>query len=788
MVDHLSLPPPIRHTDRRQGGGGGATERRTPGRHGPALSRDLDAILDAEPIRIVDGVDPRRVFKIRGTTRLSDDDLRRRNLEFLGDTEDWTYFVVPTDEQAAELRRAVAEYSAGTAVDAPLASFFDRIDQLEPYGPDDRASASLLALIDSDAWPVVVDVSIWSSATDEEARRRVDDVRAACQQYGAAVLGADARARTAAVRARCDRAALEALLGLTVVESIRAPLAPLLEPSTWLNATIDDVRVDEPLEAIVGVLDDGVATGHPLLRDLVVADYVMPDGHPWPDAGPHGTLVAGLAAYGGFESAFEHGFVELPKPVRLACVRVLEPDGSGDPNSTHLPSAEPDHDVIEAAIRRLHGTHGVRVINLSVTDRFPYAGPHASVLTEMLDSLSRELDVLIVVAAGNRGFAADGTTNEGLHVLHNYPAYMLDEDARIAEPAVASIPLTVGSLGISDAPVRAAGTSHIDEHAVARRNRPSPFSRSGPGVTAHAKPEVSHFGGDLVWAGTHLIPNDLGVGAVSLNHEFGNRLFRVSSGTSFAAPRLANLAARILDRYPGASANLIRALIGVTSSVPPEVPHLELEADDLIRVVGNGIPDSEAATDSSANRVLMTFEGTVETDAIAIHPVPVPEEFVRGRADRWISIALAFDPPVRRQRREYLAGRIKLDLFRNFSVDEIRGVMGRQDPDDRNDIPNDRRRIQDRLRPTATLLNGSTLQVRRWSAPAGTSLNPDDGDTYHVVLSHVREPWAGRLPERYDNQTYALVVELWDRDRPEIDLYNLVQNRVAVPAQVRVRA
>lgn len=788
MADHLSLPPPIRHTDRRQGGGGGTTERRTPGRHGPALSRDLDAALGAQPVQVVDGVDPRRVFKIRGTTRLSDDDLRRRNLEFLGDTEDWTYFVVPTDEQAAELRRAVADYSSGTPTDAPLASFFDRIDQLEPYGPDDRTSDSLRTRIDSDTWPIVVDVSIWSSATDAEARRRVDDVRAACQQYGATVLGTDTRARTAAVRVRCDRTALEALLGLMVVESIRAPLAPLLEPSTWLNATLDDVRFDSPLETIVGVLDDGVATGHPLLRDLIVADYALPEGHAWVDAGPHGTLVAGLAAYGGFETAFAQGHVELPSPTRLACVRLLEPDGSGDPNSTHLPSSDPDHDVIETAVRLLHEANGVRVFNLSVTDRFPYAGPHASVLTEMLDSLSRELDVLIVVSAGNRRFAADGTTSEGLHVLHDYPAYMLDEDARLAEPAIAAIPLTVGSVGLSDAPVRAAGRSHVDEHAVARRNRPSPFSRSGPGVTARAKPEVSHFGGDLVWAGTHLIPNDLGVGAVSLNHDFGNRLFRVASGTSFAAPRLANLAARILDRYPDASANLVRALIGIASSLPPEITDLNIDPDDLIRIVGSGLPDSEVATDSSTNRVLMTFEGSVETDAIAIHPVPIPEEFVRGRADRWISIALAFDPPVRRQRREYLAGKIKVDLFRNFSVDEIRDVMGHQDPDGRTAIPGDRRRIQDRLRPTATLLNGSTLHVRRWSAPAATSLDPDDGDAYHVVLSHVREDWASQLPENYEEQPYALVVELWDRDRPKIDLYNLVQNRVAIPAQARLRA
>lgn len=77
--------------------------------------------------------------------------------------------------------------------------------------------------------------------------------------------------------------------------------------------------------------------------------------------------------------------------------------------------------------------------------------------------------------------------------------------------------------------------------------------------------------------------------------------------------------------------------------------------------------------------------------------------------------------------------------------------------------------------------------MRRWATPASTSLDPDDGDVYHLVLSHVREPWADRLPEDYTRQRYELVVELWNRDRTDVDLYNLVQNRVAVPARVRVR-
>jgi hypothetical protein len=82
---------------------------------------------------------------------------------------------------------------------------------------------------------------------------------------------------------------------------------------------------------------------------------------------------------------------------------------------------------------------------------------------------------------------------------------------------------------------------------------------------------------------------------------------------------------------------------------------------------------------------------------------------------------------------------------------------------------------------------GSTLQARRWEASHARSLDPDDGDTYYVVLTHTREGWADRLPEDYTAQRYALAVELWDRERTDINLYDLVQSQVRVPATVRVR-
>lgn len=787
MADHLELPDPLALADRRQGSAFGATEPREPGSHGPALREQLDDASDAPVRRVVDGVDPRRVFKVRSTTRLTDTELAARDLQLLGDTDDWSYFVVPDEAEATELYRAIEAYARG-GVDggsAPLAGFFDRIASIEPYGPSDRTSSALAGAIDAAVWPLLVDIVVWPSPDQEEATRRIADVQRALDQFGGSRRGSDSRPQSTVVRAACDEETLEAVLGLTVVEQVRLPLSPLLEPSTWLTVHVDDFQRPAPLAAIVGVLDDGVATGHPWLDGIVVGAYDFPGGHAWSPIGPHGTMVAGLAAYGGFEEALGSGKGELPQPAQIVVARILEPDGSGDPLSTHLPSGEPDHDVIEGAIRFLRYEHGVRVFNLSVTDRFPYSGPHASVLTETIDRLVRELDIVVVLAAGNRAFGFDGTTASGAHVLDDYPDYLHDDEARLAEPAAAANALTVGSLGLSDAPVTAGGTSYVDHKVVAGRDRPSPFSRTGPGIVARVKPDLTHYGGDLVWTGANLNANDPGATCVSLNADHTNRLLRSASGTSFAAPRVAHLAARVGARYPAASANLVRALLGLAAQQPDR--DLAISDEDLFRTVGLGLPRADLVEESYTNRVVMVAEGEVNCDTALIYPVPIPEAFARGRSDRSISIALAYDPPVRRQRREYLAGRIKLDLFRNVQRDDLRDLMGRQDPDDRLALPADRRRIQQQLRPTGTVTLGSTLQVRRWSAPAANSLNPDDGDTYHLVLTHVREAWADRLPEDYLTQRYAIAVELWDRDRADIDLYTLVQDRVEVPARVRLR-
>ena len=135
----------------------------------------------------------------------------------------------------------------------------------------------------------------------------------------------------------------------------------------------------------------------------------------------------------------------------------------------------------------------------------------------------------------------------------------------------------------------------------------------------------------------------------------------------------------------------------------------------------------------------MVFDGELPTDTAAIHPIPIPESFARGRVDRRIAVSLAYDPPVRRQRRDYLAGEMNFDLLRNVTDDEVRERYSRQGATRLPLYTGRREKLE--LRPGTQAINNSTLVCRSIQPQ---TLDPDDGDAYHLAVSHRSAQWPTR--------------------------------------------
>lgn len=779
MPEHLLLPNPRQLPSRRSSPAGGGSPNRQRGDHGAHLRQQLEAAR--APRQLNAGVDPDLVFRIRAASRPEDSAFEGRGLQVLGETVDYTYFVLSSDH-GASLEQAIQQY----ARTGELRSFFNQIDEIEPYGPADRTGTGIDELSVNTDGDNIVDIIIWPAGTYIEAERRAGIVQAIVRENNGVVLLRSVSARRSYLRVEVSAAGLADLLNTSVVELLRTPPVPFLDFRDWRNVGIDSISRVETASEVVGVLDDSPESSHPLLSGLVLSDESLaPATYAWQQRGTHGTEVVGRVL---FPTLHEELRDALPITAvgNVRVVRILEPDPARSNLAPRFATYATPHDLVEAAIRHLNGTHGVRIFNLSIGYSEPFNDLRLGPLTETIDDLVRELGVVIVLPTGNAPTDITARAPSGHHVIHDKPEYFFAPEHRLAEPGPAALAVTVGALALSGAPAEMPG--RIGWQAVAGEHEAAPFSRSGPGLGTNSrranKPDVTHYGGNVVVNDMgSVVFDELGASLVSTSTRSGSgQLFAAVNGTSYAAPAVARVAADIAYAYPDASANLIRALLADSSTqTPPAATHPELHRRS--RVYGLGLPNLQRATSSGTHRVTMTYDGSLPVDTVQIHPLPIPEAFRRGsRRDRVISIALAFDPPVRRQRREYLAGTMKFDVYRDIDPDELAEILQRQDRDDPSDLVKDRRKLD--FQPGVNTLTHSTLQVRSW---VGRNSFVNDDETFLIAVTHKAQTWARNDPD-YGTQRYALAASLEDRDLATADLHQILRQQLRVPNRVRLRA
>jgi len=290
----------------------------------------------------------------------------------------------------------------------------------------------------------------------------------------------------------------------------------------------------------VAVIDTGV-TPHPRLAHLIGGGDYVSTGDGTQDCDGHGTMVAGIIA-ATVDPDYPERFAGIAPAATVLTIRqsstMFAPaDGSGQPGFG-------DVDTMARAVRTAADA-GATVINISAVACA--AGPLAD--TALGAALAYAVDVkniVVVAAAGNSG-------GPGQCPAQADPARVHWDTATVAvSPAwYDDYVLTVGSVG----PTGAA----------------SPFSMAGPWV-------------DVAAPGEQMVSlNPAGSGVV--DSAGGAPL----SGTSYAAPVVAGLAALIRSRFPELTARQVTARIESTARHRP---------GGWDPVVGNGIIDPLAALGS----------------------------------------------------------------------------------------------------------------------------------------------------------------------------------------------
>ncbi len=434
-----------------------------------------------------------------------------------------------------------------------------------------------------------------------------------------------------------------------------------------------DILPPDPTAPTVCVIDSGIQEEHFLLEpgvdkdtshcfltgvsDSDVADYVRPGGH--------GTRVAGAVLHG--EVLQKSGEVALECWVQNA--RVLDDDCRMP--VTMFPAA-----VLREVVKRYHeGKRKTRIFNHSVNADAPCRTRHMSAWAAEVDLLCNDYDVLIVQSVGNLK-SSRPAPRPGIaeHITGGkpYPTYLAENACRIANPSQSFQALTVGSVAYGA--FQAGGWRSLASDI----GQPSAFSRAGLGIWNSIKPEVVEYGGDCLLSGnspptvhTPTIGRDCYPELVRSTMYGGPAFDRDEVGTSYAAPKVTRIAARLQSLLPQESCLLYRALIVQSAQWPDWATILSRDQQaNLLRRIGFGTPDIDRATTNTDFRTTFITQGeqSLGPGDCHIYQVPIPS-ILRSPADDYdvrIDVTLSYAAPPRRTRRTvqgYLA--IWLDWISN---------------------------------------------------------------------------------------------------------------------------
>lgn len=771
---HLELVREEPVNERRPPGGFPRVESPDdPQAHAERLGRQLQAEREATPTDI-GGFDERRLIKISLNQAISPEDVAKASggIEIVSQEDGTLVLAFATEAQLEEFEARLSSFASGGGVTYKRLLY--ALQDFDRWSPEDRTGIALLRHGLPDTEQFVIDAELWPLGSRKDAARQHGAFERWVPENAGEILDSVRQPYLTVYRIRCDRRVARLLLHHRDVRTVDLPPQIGLERSLVLQDMQTVATVPAPPEGAPGlvVLDTGLVTGHPLLAPAVGDAQSFVAGAPSSDDHGHGTFVSGIALYDDVTELQRNGHW-VPE-LRLFSGRVLGAGNEADPGLIE--------NQVERAVRYFLESYGCRVFNLSYgnPDR-PYQGRHVSGLAVTLDALSRELGVLFVVPTGNYKGHDGGPDNW----REDYPGYLTGQNARLLDPAPALSALTVGSIARYERHER--WPDDVGYRPVARIDQPSPFTRSGPSVNGALKPDLVDYGGNMIvmsGAGDHLLQRAPGAGELSVSHEFATgRPFAEDVGTSFAAPRVANAAAKAFAEFPDGSVDLCRALLVAHAQVPQ--PCEDLFGDDreaCRNVVGYGRVDRSALYRSLDDCVTLWATESIPHRRHHFFEIPIPDAFWGDQQRlREMTVALAYRPAVRTTRVDYRASKISFKLVQADSLEQVAGWFNAaEDPEDFDRIPE--RSGGRGLSETAR--SRGTVQASTWRF---TRPSRDTRDSrWFVVVTRNDPPWGSDIS--LESEPYALTVTLNDRFTPRLQLGASLHAQVRARIRERLRA
>jgi Subtilase family len=817
QFEHLELPRTSIELPRRGRGGGGFGSRRSDrGSHGRQLLDQISGLTQrskqkTSPFRL----NPKLIFKIKLSP---DGTLQESALSPLGLTllaqepkANKAIVVFTSDEELTQFRSRLEAYS-GISDSEYEYGHLDAIEAIVPLEPSDRIGRLLeLEPLQVDEL-AALDLELWHTGDKAEMRKKLDDwdevLRSLASDSAMRICDRYVGEYLCIARIKVNHETLQLLLEEEFVKEIDRRPKPNFETPAEYNIPLSDFpEVNSPPEQNCGILvvDSGVQRGHPLIAPALGEAEIFPDsarefitgGSDDGDekTGGHGTGVSGIAIYGDVSQSVRN---RLFQPTAwLFSARVTDHNNEYDPDSLL-------ENQLDDAIQYFTQSYGnCKVINISLGDsRLAFRdGQKQFRLAAKIDEIAYEFqhkNLVFVISAGNLPYEA----GSGEQLRTDYPNYLINEEARIIEPATSAIALTVGSLSLGAGSLQY--TEDAKRNPVARvQGYPSPFTRSGFGVDGMIKPDVVDFGGDLVVDGSRVINNEPGASILTLAKDYAGSMFRAYCGTSFAAPRVANIAAQLFTQFPNATSNLIRALIVNSATLPSEIPRVFQAKNDKdkkqlqkqLQIYGYGQPDLFHAKYSAENYVVLLEDDVqIPVGSFQIFEIPpLPDEYLKTQGTRKLSITLAFDPPTLPTRGDsYLGVTMEFNLFKDIDKESIINAFVKASKENSTEefteiSLKELKKKHHGKGISVDLFPGSNLRkkgcLQQGQVEISSKAKGFDQQPLYLVLSCARK-WAKQ--GEIDMQRYSLVVSI-SHSNPEVDLYNQIKLRTQIAQRIRIR-
>lgn len=808
------------------------------GQHGGNLKRAMDtAISEIQGARKVCGIDTDNLMVLE----LLSDAMSAISLDrLLGMCNLWiveevkipnsdnSKLVVQFEDRAAltafENERALYMQDSiekGALTHAQRIALFDCIDNIRKVERGDRIGIRLKKCMnDENHLPdgfFNVNIDIWYNGDRSKILQIEAQIKSALGTGESKLLGDLFELQNLLLgRAQVNEFSLRALLDLDIIASIDFPMETSTQDYSKLYSQDFTPVVHNVLDnnaPLAAVIDSGVFSGNPLLSAIIVGeeDFDLTENTA-SDLNGHGTGVAGIVAYGGFSQINSSNPIFRPL-VRICSGKVMHDDGHGNP--VYSSEKRPEQ-IVKEAIEYFNKHYHCRVFNLSSGDSdYVYAGGRQMTWAGMIDQLVRDLDIVIVISAGNQYPELPDFSNRD-DLCQKVRNQLLNPEHRLIDPATSALAVSVGSITRSATPYVGVGITAL---AVGDTGTMSAFTRTGKGVNNAVKPEFVDYGGNFsvsqkVRGQSSWREKDRNLMEPTINYTT-EKVFRGFSGTSFAAPHVTHYAARLersleaqLKEAP--SANLIRAMLACAAYCPSALRKWAEEAVDKnykgvkaqkaenrLRLVGYGKIDEKVLFSDSTDpkHVTLFAEDELPLRSLHLYKIPVPTEFIKVNGTKRISIGFAYNPPVRMSRKEYIANSLFVEVFRRTDADNLLSFAQKKEQGAEEDadatLENFRQQFGTSFEPGSTTIQNSTLQQRVWekTARGGGDLLWNDNDPYIYILITGKERFTHA--EKETPQPYALAINFSYDAKEDIKLHQkLIENvsiRNRVEERIRIR-